>query len=285
MNTTEDLNLEKETQTEEGREQAQQPENELGEQVSNEAAPDDIVSQAGANNEEETDVKSDDPKGVVKRINKITAEKRQAIADRDALAQRLADLEAQISYQEQGYSKVGPAPRIDDFEDAREYLKAKEEHQAKLHAYEEVRQQEMSRYAYATNLHKNFSKQRQVAMEKYEDFAEVVDDEDNPFSPVMAEAIQSSAYGAEIAYYLAKNRALAEKIYSLNPVQTILEIGKLETKFVKAPPKVQTQAHKPTPSLGSGGAAISARVTMDDLKKAQTLDEYKALKKRYDAQK
>jgi hypothetical protein len=68
------------------------------------------------------------------------------------------------------------------------------------------------------------------ARAEYADYDTVMEDaQDIPISPDVAEAIQSSDLGGDIAYYLAKNPEEALRINSLTPMAAAREIGRIES--------------------------------------------------------
>jgi hypothetical protein len=80
------------------------------------------------------------------------------------------------------------------------------------------------------------------AQEKYPDWEKVVTS-----SPIMMpnEAlayIAQSDYGTDIAYFLAKNPTVGEKIKALHPIRAIAAIRDIETGFEKPAPKVAPAA-------------------------------------------
>lgn len=231
------------------------------------------------------------PKSVIKRINKITADKHKTQKERDMLAYQLSQLQAQQAQKQQNMANLGERPQVDDFEDVRDYIKARDDYENRRRRveYEEQLQaqqheHEMQTQAYLSHLEQNFKAQSAKVMEKYPDFVAALAKSENQFTPVMVEAIQTSGYGAEIAYFLAKNPVEAKRICELNPVQTMLEIGRLETRFTKAPPKIKSGAEKVPLSIGASGAALNKPVTLADLAATKTLAEYQRLKAKYDSQ-
>ena len=73
-------------------------------------------------------------------------------------------------------------------------------------------------------------------------------------SQEMADAIQATDKGPELAYHLASNPAEAARISRLSPALQYMEIGKLEAKLTQPKPKTVTEAPAPPPqSRGSGG--------------------------------
>jgi hypothetical protein len=85
-------------------------------------------------------------------------------------------------------------------------------------------------------------KQQEDARTKYDDFEQVAYNPSIRITPMMAEAIQSSEAGPDVAYYLGANPKEAERISRLSPISQAKEIGKLEAKLVSDPPVKRTSS-------------------------------------------
>ena len=77
---------------------------------------------------------------------------------------------------------------------------------------------------------------------KYDDFEQVAYNPSLPITNVMAEAIQSSDIGPEVAYFLGTNPKEAERISRLSPYVQAKEIGKIEGKLADNPPVKKTSS-------------------------------------------
>lgn len=91
--------------------------------------------------------------------------------------------------------------------------------------------------------------------EKYKDFNERTDyilyGDGFPSNRAMAEAIVESEYKSDILYFLGTHVKEAEKIASMNPVQAVKEIAKLESRFIAKKRSNITKAPKLIQPLGS----------------------------------
>jgi hypothetical protein len=98
---------------------------------------------------------------------------------------------------------------------------------------------------------------------KYEDFEQVAYNPRLPITQVMAETIQASEIGPEVAYYLGSNPKEADRIAKLSPFMQAKEIGKIEAKLADNPPvKKSSSAPTPiTPVTPRGGNARSLDTT------------------------
>ena len=75
----------------------------------------------------------------------------------------------------------------------------------------------------------------QDARTKYDDFQQVAYNPALRITDVMAQAIQFSDQGPDVAYYLGQNPKEADRISRLTPLVQAKEIGKLEAKLASDP--------------------------------------------------
>ena len=102
------------------------------------------------------------------------------------------------------------------------------------------------------------------ARSKYDDFEQVAYNPKLPVTNVMAETIQSSEIGPELAYYLGSNPKEAERISRMTPLSQAKEIGKIEAKLVSAPPvKKTTSAPAPISPVTARSSGAPAYDTTD----------------------
>lgn len=85
------------------------------------------------------------------------------------------------------------------------------------------------------------------ARERFDDFDQVAYNPSLRVTNIMAEAIQSSEIGPDIAYYLGTNPKEAARIAQLTPLGQAREIGKLEAKVAATPPVVKKVSSAPAP--------------------------------------
>lgn len=146
------------------------------------------------------------------------------------------------------------APRLESFSDIEEYATAKakyesekalKDHSAKQHA--ETQKQ------YAARIAGEWEERVERAVEKYDDFAEVVG-EIKPTNPLSV-AIMRAPNGEDLAYHLGKNPKEAQRIVGLDPVSQIFELGQLSAKLAAEPKKPPQPSKAPAPiNPLSGGA-------------------------------
>ena len=90
---------------------------------------------------------------------------------------------------------------------------------------------------------------------KYDDFEQVAYNPNLPITTVMAQSIQASDNGPEVAYHLGANPKEAERISRLSPIMQAKEIGKIEAQLTANPP-VKKTSNAPAPI-----SPVSARTT------------------------
>jgi hypothetical protein len=90
---------------------------------------------------------------------------------------------------------------------------------------------------------------------KYSDFEQVAYNPNLPITTVMAQSIQASDNGPEVAYHLGANPREAERISRLSPILQAKEIGKIEAQLAANPP-VKKTSNAPSPI-----SPVSARTT------------------------
>jgi hypothetical protein len=169
------------------------------------------------------------------------AAKQRASYERSiAKEQRKWEREQAQRQSEQQTLKAAPTATADQFEsteayaDALAYQKAEE-----LIAKREAAKQQ-------SQILESYQELEEAARDKYDDFEQVAYNPKLPITNVMAETIQSSDIGPELAYYLGSNPKDAERIARMTPLGQAKEIGKIEAKLAAEPPVKRTTS-APTP--------------------------------------
>ena len=115
---------------------------------------------------------------------------------------------------------------------------------------------------------KRWTENSQKAREKHADFDHVID-QDLEISRPMLDAILDSEIGPEVAYFLGKNPAEAQRIAGLSPTAAAREIGKIEAKLAPAaePEKKPEPSKAPAPATPvKGGSVQTGPTDNDDMK-------------------
>ena len=159
-----------------------------------------------------------------------------AIGKRLAREQRKWEREQRTQPSAQPATPVAP----EQFESTDAYVEALAAQKAEqlLEQREQRRQQ--------SELLESYHDKEEKAREKYDDFEQVAYNPNLPITDVMAQSIQASDIGPEVAYHLGANPKEAERIDRLSPILQAKEIGKLEAKLASDPP-VKKTSNAPTP--------------------------------------
>ena len=88
----------------------------------------------------------------------------------------------------------------------------------------------------------SYHEREEEARSKYEDFEQVAYNPNLKITQVMAQTIQASEIGPDVAYYLGVNPKEADRISRLPPFLQAKEIGKVEAKLATNPPVVKTSS-------------------------------------------
>lgn len=170
-----------------------------------------------------------------------------AIGKRLAREQRKWEREQAARNAETQSRPIADDLKPDQFESVEQYADALAVRKAEemLRQREAHRQQSQALEAYHDR--------EEEARAKYDDFEQVAYNPNLPITNVMAETIQASDIGPEVAYYLGTNPREADRIARLTPYLQAMEIGKIEAKLSANPP-VKKTSNAPAPI-----APVSAR--------------------------
>ena len=171
-----------------------------------------------------------------------------------AIGKRLAR-EQRKWERERAITPIAPteAPSVDQYDTVEAYAEALAEQKAEqlLAKREQSRQQ--------SELIEAYHDREEEARAKYDDFEQVAYNPNLRITNAMAESIQSSDIGPDVAYYLGSNLKEAERIARLSPILQAKEIGKLEVRLSNEPvTKKTTNAPapiSPVTARSSGGPA------------------------------
>jgi len=164
-----------------------------------------------------------------------------AIGKRLAREQRKWEREQAARVQESQARKAPvEIPPIENFNSPDEYADALAERKAEelLARREQARQQ--------SEIIESFHEREEEARSKYDDFEQVAYNPKLPITDAMAQTIQASEVGPDMAYYLGSNPKEADRISRLSPLQQAKELGKIEAKLSDNPP-VKKTSNAPAP--------------------------------------
>lgn len=241
------------------------------------------------------DAETDEPKGDAEDAEsepkeKTPEEREKRKKDREykkRLREEAADakreLEAAKARQDR-ITKAGESstpPQEKDFEDYSEFVAAKavwrysqethsreaeavgsevEEAQRKLQQIDETEKRLVQ---------ENFAAQVADARTRYTDYDAVVQAPDVPITQGVVDIVVQSDQGADVAYHLASNKALAAEISAMSPIEAARAIGRIEAQLSAPKPRTTSTAPEPiTPVKGKAAATKDpAKMNMPEYKK------------------
>ena len=161
-----------------------------------------------------------------------------------AIGKRLAREQRKWEREQAARQTVPVAPKempsIDNFESTDAYAEALALRKAEELIAQRDRQKEQAEVV------ELYSEREEKARDKYDDFEDVVYNPKLRITDVMAETIQHSDIGPDLAYWLGTNPKEADRIARLSPLMQAREIGRIEVKLADNPPVKKTTS-APTP--------------------------------------
>jgi len=154
--------------------------------------------------------------------------------------------------------KAPAAASVDQFESPEAYAEAL--------AYQKAEELLARREAASrqSQVLESYQEREEAARDKYDDFEQVAYNPKLNITNVMAETIQSSDVGPELAYYLGSNPKDADRIARLTPFMQAKEIGKIEAKLAAEPPmKRTTSAPAPISPVNARSSGSPSHDTTD----------------------
>lgn len=234
-------------------------------------------SETGENPEQETAADAKDgpkkpAKGVQKRLDELVRQREEERRRADALQEMLAKALEGVKQPQQAPKQ--PEAEAEPVRPSRADYADDDSWQAALVTYAEQKAQSVAKQVVAQTIQaeresarqQELVKQQQAVQEAYKervkkvsseipDYQAVAERADVQVSIPMAHAILMSEEGPRLQYYLGQNPEEAKRISGLNPVQQLVEIGRLEAKLAKpAEPKAVVSAapKPPTPHTPKG---------------------------------
>lgn len=199
------------------------------------------------------------------QLNRVAAATRREVEAKERQKRQAAEAERDAFKRkaEAGARPMPPDPssftKDDGTIEGAKYNRAMVEYEDKLHGW---RQAQASTVAAASPAETTESPEMAAAAfleraaplkQKHADFEQVIN---SPvFTPEMRDAIFDSEQGPEVAYFLGKNPAEANRIAGMQPAQMLREIGRLEARFSAPNQRAISSAPSPiTPVTGTAGA-------------------------------
>ena len=196
------------------------------------------------------------PEGVKKRIDKVTRQKYEAIAEANRLKAEIEALKAQSAPKQ-------TEPQMQDFDTFDEYTNALAEYKynQKTQAQAQQYNQQAQAQKVAQEWQSKVEKVRAVAPDFDAVFNNVASIE---FAPMALEAVAEHPKGAEIAYMLGKDVGEAYRIAALPPYQQLMAIGELAAKTNVPKPKTVSTAPVPVKPVSGGANSSAPPADMDE---------------------
>jgi len=188
-----------------------------------------------------------------------------AIGKRLAREQRKWERDQAQRQSEQQTLRAAPVASADQFESTEAYADAL----ALQKAEELIIKREAAKQQ--SQVLESYHDLEEEARSKYDDFEQVAYNPKLTITTSMAETIQSSDIGPELAYYLGSNPKDAERISRMSPLGQAREIGRIEAKLVSEPPtKKTTSAPQPISPVTARSVGSPSHDTTDP-RSTQTL--------------
>ncbi len=182
-----------------------------------------------------------------------------------AIGKRLAREQRKWEREQAARQAAQPAPKAavelpsaEQFSSPEAYAEALAEQKAE----ELLRRREAERQR--SEILETYHEKEEEIRSKYEDFEQVAYNPNLTITPVMAESIQASDIGPEVAYFLGSNPKEADRIARLQPFLQAKEIGKIEATLAANPPvKKTTSAPAPISPVTAKSSGQPAYDTTD----------------------
>lgn len=192
--------------------------------------------------------REDDP--VQRRINEITKKRREAERELEFERKKREEVEAELEKAKANIPLTGK-PKVEDFETEESYSEAlmdwKIENRLKTDKEKTTKAstEKSEKDQFTANLNAIETKMEKGS-EKYEDFSELVLNNDLKISDSMVDILVTSEIAEDVLYYLGKNPDISADIAKKSPVEAAREIGRIEARLL-APPLRKKITNAPEP--------------------------------------
>ena len=225
-----------------------------------EAGEQDTDGESGEDEDIVAKGKAGTPKGVQKRIDKLT---KDATTAKEKAAYLQGQLDAKEKPQEQAAAPAEEevAPKEEDFEDYGEFVRAEARFEARQEVRAELKADKDKTAKAASEEQRNktvgeHQDRMNSARGRYGDFDDVVLNPELAITQDMVNIMVESEHGPDVFYHLGKNPDEALRIAQLSPMAAARELGKIEASIKppqKRQPKRISNAPDPVHTKGGGG--------------------------------
>lgn len=192
------------------------------------------------------------------RINDLTRARREAERERDFYKGLVSQPTPSSP------AEGAPKPTPDSFDTYDEFVEALTDWKVeqKDNAKSSARAQQTAEMVREANWASKLEDVRSVIP----DYAEVVGSSEVTISDHVADALFDSDLGPQLAYHMAKNPEVVERLNKLSPVKAAIELGRLEVALTTPVARPTTKAPAPVNPIRSAPARQSdlAKVSMDE---------------------
>lgn len=221
--------------------------------------------------------KAKKPNGVQKRIDKVAREREEARREKEALEQRIKELESgkQNKGGQEGSDKE---PVESDFDTYDEYLDALDAYDNRqLESQEksgkdDKEEQSQDHQPELTDSQKTAMaviKEQVDSADKPDDFDEVALNPEVPVTGEMLEALAECEDPTKIMYHLGQNKDAAAEIAAGSPAQQMRAIAKLDMTVGSKPPKPAKTTSAPDPIAPVSGGGDAQEKSPEDMSFAE----------------
>jgi hypothetical protein len=224
----------------------------------------DEVEEAAASESSEEPEKPKRRSRAEERINALTREKYEAQKQAEALQSQLMQIQQAISQQQAQQNLGQQMPKLSDFNYDEEAYQQAVAHwsQSQVQNYQQSIAQQQQQYQQMQKMQAEQMKLQQAVargQEKYPDFMNKVFDPNLPplreINPAAFEAVMDSDASVDVAYYLANNPQEVYAFASMNPVQAVKHVARLEAQFTEKP-KAKAPLSKPPSKVSGNSEAV-----------------------------
>lgn len=209
------------------------------------------------------------------RINEITRARHEA--EREAAYWRgIAEGTKKPDAPAQPQKVADAKPAVADFQDYDSYIEAVAEWKADQKIREvlrsnDERSEQSKRASEAREVASTWATRQEATRQAIPDYDEVVGSSSVIISPSVSDVLLTSESGPQVAYHLAKNPAIVDRLNAMTPIAAAREIGRLEAALEKPSKKPAVPVPEPATVSRSSRTQTSDPAQM-------TQEQYRAMR-------